>query len=304
LLPERVILAYNWKIDRPDRGSRARPCRIVVAGAAANVRDPSIRWNLMRPQPRDGSADDGLSGSLLKFVDDGRLGPLRLALSDFNHRCRNLLNGMKMSFYLAKRTAPGPLSERWAELDRAYGAVEQLFERLSIIYRSMPLALMKASFGSLAAERSAQWNAWFERNGNALTLEPPGREDVGEMDAMRLVSALDGFIAWRAESLPRGGRATLSWATDGGSFQLVWREQAPKRARDDADPPASPPVLNSPASITGSLSLPLLARVIAEHRGRLAWTREPHVEARIRWPLAVGLPSARTAEGSQPVTAR
>jgi len=291
------------EIDR----SRARPLvRGIAESSSANsaiVRDPSIRWNLMRPQPRDGSADDGLSGSLLRFVDDGQLGTLRVALSDFNHQCRNLLNGMKMSFYLAKRSAPGPLSERWNELDRTYGAVEQLFERLSIIYRTMPLALMKASFGSLAAERSAEWSAWFERNGNTLSLEPPEDEAVGEMDVMRLVAAIDDFVAWRAESLPWGGRASLKWSTDGGSFQLVWREQAPEPA-DDAGLTASPPSSRPPASATGSLSLPLLARVISEHRGRLAWTHEPHVEARIRWPLAAAPPAPRAAEEPQAVTGR
>jgi hypothetical protein len=240
----------------------------------------------------------------LRFVDDGRLGPLRLALSDFNHRCRNLLNGMKMSFYLAKRSAPGPLSERWRELDRTYGAVEQLFEQLSVIYRAMPLALMKASFGSLVAERSADWISWFERNENVLTLQPPAREEVGELDAMRLVSAIDDFVAWRAESLPRGGRATFTWSSEDGSFDVIWREQAPNLAGDDAGPPVPGPPSREPMATMGSLSLPLLARVIAEHRGRLTWTREPHVEARIRWPLVASPPAARAPEKNQAVRSR
>jgi hypothetical protein len=242
----------------------------------------------MRPRPLDGSADDGLSSSLLRFVDEGQLGPLRQALSDFNHRCRNLLNGMKMSFYLAKRSSPGPLSERWGELDQTYGAVEQLLERLSTIYRSMPLTLLKLRFGSLVDERSSVWASWFEQHGNTLTLEPPDREAVGELDAMRLISAIDAFITWRAESLPRGGRAFLKWATEGGCFQLSWIEQVPEHARNNRFPVEGVPDSRLPTA-TGALSLPLLARVISEHRGRLTWTREPNVEARMRWPLFASL---------------
>ena len=244
----------------------------------------------MRPQPLDGSAEDGLSNSLLRFVDDGQIGPLRHALSGFNHRCRNLLNGMKMGLYLARRSSPGPLSERWGELDQTYRSVEQLFERLSTIYRDMPLSLMKVPFGSLAVERSPVWRDWFEQAGNTLKLEPPDREAAVELDVMRLVSAIDGFVAWRAESMPRGGGASLVWSTDGGCIELVWRERAPEVAAPDA------PELRRPSSpVTGSLSLPLLARVVAEHRGRLSWTRAPHVEARVRWPLLVASPAPRAS---------
>lgn len=256
----------------------------------------------MCPRPRDGSADDGLSSSLLRFVDDGQLGPLRHALSDFNHRCRNLLNGMKMSFYLAKRSSPGPLSDRWGDLDQTYSAVEQLFERLSTIYRTMPLTLMKVRFGSLVAERSSVWASWFEQAGNALTLEPPDREAIGELDAMRLISAIDGFVAWRAESMPRGGRAFLNWDTDGGCFQLGWREQAPEILPTDAAASDAAEALGPLSAATGSLSLPLLARVIVEHRGRLTWTREPNVEARIRWPLLVSSHAARIPDDVQAVS--
>ncbi|APW61001.1 hypothetical protein [Paludisphaera borealis] len=258
----------------------------------------------MCPRPRDGSADDGLSSSLLRFVDDDQLGPLRHALSDFNHRCRNLLNGMKMSFYLAKRSSPGPLSERWGELDQTYCAVEQLFERLSTIYRTMPLTLMKLRFGSLVDERSRGWAAWFQQNGNTLTLEPPDREAIGEFDAMRLITAIDAFVAWRAESMPRGGRAFLKWATDGGCFQLAWREQASDLTQPEAAVSDPFPARGSLAAATGSLSLPLLARVISEHRGRLTWTREPHVEARIRWPLFVSPPAPRITEDAQAASGR
>ena len=203
---------------------------------------------------------------------------------------------MKMSFYLAKRSSPGPLSERWGELDQTYCAVEQLFEHLSTIYRNMPLSLMKVPFGSLAAERSSGWSDCFERAGSTLTLEPPEREAVVEFDAMRLTAAIDGFVAWRAGSMPRGGRAFLTWSTDGNCIELVWRERPPAVALTDA------PEDRRPSSATGALSLPLLARVIAEHRGRLAWTREPHVEARIRWPLLVAPPAHRVAEDSQAVS--
>jgi hypothetical protein len=207
---------------------------------------------------------------------------------------------MKMGFYLAKRSSPGPLSERWRELDQTYFAVEQLFERLSTIYRTMPLNLAEMRFGALAADRSSAWNAWFEQSGNALSIEPPDDEAIGEMDGMRLTGALDGFVAWRAESMPRGSQARLSWTTDGGWLQLTWREQPPETFQHDDRPPAQ----ESLSAATRALSLPFLARVIAEHRGRLTWTREPHVEARVRWPLLASSPNARVSEVAQSLSTR
>ena len=241
----------------------------------------------MSHHPQDGSADDALSKSLLRFIEDGQLPELRQALSGFNHRCRNMLNSMKMGFYLARRAATGPLPERWDELNRTYLEVERIFDLLQAIYRTMSLTLVQGPFRAVVEERGREWRGAFERESASLAIRPPSHEAAGEFDAMRLSSALDGFIAWRASRVGPGGRATLSWATTRRHFELQWTETASPVAATRASAPLCP---IAALAVTGrSLALPLLARVVAEHRGRLTWSPGNPAELRIRWPLIVSV---------------
>jgi len=190
-----------------------------------------------------------------------------------------------MGFYLAKRSGFQADSERWGEIDQTYREVEQFQARLQTIYQAMPLTLIDGRFGALVGERGATWIDWFRQNGNELILEAPEEESEGRFDPMFLGTALDGFVAWRAASLPRGGRAVLRWIADGDGFAITWSERAGETPADPSPVPLpSPP--GSLSTTTASLSLPLLARVVAEHGGKLSWSREPRVKARIRWPLA------------------
>ncbi len=239
-----------------------------------------------------------MSGSLLRFIDEGQLEPLRQALSGFNHRCRNMLNSMKMGFYLTKRAATGPMPERWEELSLTYTEVERLFDVIQAIYRTMSLTLVRQPFRAMVDERRETWRGLFERRGLTLTIEPPSRESAGEFDAMRLASALDGFIAWRASLLRPGGGAVLSWSTSGGRFQVTWKEASGSAAPPEPAIPTPPHAALS--ATTRSLSLPLLARVIVEHHGRLSWTPGADVEAYFWWPQAVSEPAAPSGAGFVP----
>jgi len=252
----------------------------------------------MSRHPHDGSADEGLSDSLLRFIDGGQMEPLRQALSGFNHRCRNMLNSMKMGFYLARRAADGPLPERWDDLTRTYNEIERLFDLLQSIYRTMTLNPVTRPFGAVVDERRRAWTAAFDREDLTLTFEPPAREEAGAYDAMRFSSALDAFVAWRAASLSPGGAAVLSWETTPHGFQVDWSESPSRMFEASPRRPASPH--ESLAATARSLALPLLARVVAEHRGRLSWTPRPRVQASLRWPLLAEPPVAQpsaTARG-------
>ena len=150
-----------------------------------------------------------------------------------------MLNSMKMGFYLAKRSATGPLPERWDELSQTYAEVERLFDLIQSIYRTMALTLVRQPFRAIVEERGRTWIAAFEREGLTLKIEPPDREAPGEFDAMRLSSALDAFVTWRASRLRPGGTAVLSWSTTGRSFQVRWKETPgtdPEVGADSADP--------------------------------------------------------------------
>lgn len=246
------------------------------------VRDAQVLYP-MSQLPRDGSADGGLSVSLLRFIDEGQLEPLRQALGGFNHRCRNMLNSMKMGFYLTKRAASGPMPESWEELSRTYTEVERLFDLIQAIYRTMSLTMVRQPFRAVIDEHRQNWRGMFERGKLTLVIEPPARESVGEFDAMRIASALDGFVAWRASVLHPGSIAVLSWSTAGGRFQVRWKETPGATPRDEVLRPIPP--YASLAATTRSLALPLLARLVAEHRGKLTWTTGGTVEASFWWPL-------------------
>lgn len=249
----------------------------------------TIRRTLkMISTPHDGSAELRLCDALLGLVDNGRLDSLQQSLRGFNHRFRNLLNSLRMSFYLAKRSGFQADSGRWGEIDQAYREVEEFQTRLQTIYQAMPLTLIDGRFGALAAERESTWADWFRQNGNELVLNAPDPEMEGRFDPMYLGTALDGFIAWRAAAIPRGGRATLRWTTNGDGFAIDWSERATASTIEPSGR-ARPPAETLPVT-TASLSLPFLARVAVEHGGGLSWTREPDVEARIRWPLTAPKP--------------
>lgn len=250
----------------------------------------------MIPPSLEASTAPRLCDALLGFVDGNQLDPLQQALRGFNHRFRNLLNGLRMGFYLAKRSGLEEASERWTEIDRTYAAIEQFQTRLQTIYQAMPLTPIVGRFGALVGERATTWTDWFRQNGNELVLETPDGESEGRFDPMFLGTALDNFVAWRAAALPRGGRATLRWTADPDGFSIDWTERAAERT---AAPMTTPTTSHTPGPLsatTASLSLPLLARVIAEHGGRLSWTREPRVEARFCWPLAAS--ARRTADAA------
>ena len=121
-------------------------------------------------------------------------------LSSFNHRCRNSLNGIKMSLYLFKREVGGPMPGSLGELERSYQQLEVLFDRLQVIYRPLSLTLVRSPLGRFFDERLPSWRSCFSRRGRTLDLARPADDLPGDFDPMYLGLGLDAFVAWRAES--------------------------------------------------------------------------------------------------------
>jgi hypothetical protein len=240
----------------------------------------------MIPLPYDGTAEAGLSGSLLRFVqDDRQTEQLREVLSGFSHRCRNLLNGMRMSLYFVRRGADEPLPPRWAEVEQTYRSIELLFERLQSIYRPMSLTLVRAPFGSLVRDRERKWREWIEAGGGTLEILPPARESPGEFDPMNLGMGLDALVSWRSLFHAPHQSARLSWRTGEGHFEVNWTESPPPRpGACVTNSPGGPKPIPS-AATTHSLALPLLARVMTAHHGLLNWDPRRDFEVTLRWPL-------------------
>jgi signal transduction histidine kinase len=114
----------------------------------------------MSPQPHDGPAEEGSACSAASPVENiERTVNVRDMLSSFNHRCRNLLNGIKMSLYLFKHEIGGERPRSLGELERAYQQLEAIFDRLQVIYRPLNLTLVRAPLGRFFDERLPSWHS-------------------------------------------------------------------------------------------------------------------------------------------------
>lgn len=241
----------------------------------------------MSPQPHDGSAE-GLSCTLLRFVnEEGEIEKLREGLGDFSHRCRNLLNGMKMGIYFVRRAGGANLPHWWGEIEQSYLGIERLFDTLQRIYRPMPLTTVRATFGSLARDRRPNWEYALEAGGHRLELLEPAEELAGDFDPICLGMALDGFVRWRARAMGPGCEARIRWRTTAEDFQVEWEEpftpEGPTLRAECRPGEAGKPE----GSSTDELALPLLARVITAHQGHVLTSESRDFSVRLRWPLRV-----------------
>ena len=240
----------------------------------------------MHVRPHDGPVEDGLSSCLLRFVQsDGQIEQLREELSGFSHRCRNLLNGMKISLYLVQKTAEQPLPSSWTDVDENYRGIEQLFDQLQSIYRPLALTPIRATLGSLVQDRRRTWDDWFDSVDIPLLIGPPSHESVGEFDPMCLTLGLDAFVRWRAWAMPSDRQARLTWRTGDGQFHVRWEEKSRPEVPNSKASSSGAAAADCAGTAVRSLGLPLLARVMTAHHGSMEWSREPDFSVTLRWPL-------------------
>jgi hypothetical protein len=241
----------------------------------------------MSPRPHEGPAEEGLSSSLLRVVHDPqRVECLRQVLSGFCHRWRNSLNGVKMSLYLFRREARGAVPGCWGELESIYHQVEHLFDHLQTIYRPMVITRVRSPLDQLLGDHLPKWRAWYESRGRLVHLDAPDREVLGDFDPAQLGMGLDALAAWRAEACDAQRQTRVGWEARGGSIEIQWEEIA-----DDGPfmPPEEPDGLETGSRFASvrrldTLALPLLARVIAAHGGRLHHSYDPGLCVQLRWP--------------------
>jgi hypothetical protein len=239
----------------------------------------------MSPQPHDGPAEEGHSTSTLRAVEDPkRVESLRQVLSSFNHRCRNSLNGIKMSLYLIKREVAGPMPGHWSELERTYQELEVFFDRLQVIYRPLSLTLVHSPFGLLIHEHLPLWRSSFSARGRTLEVAPPADDLAGDFDPMYLGLALDAFVAWRAESGRTNSKTVLSWKTADGFFDVRWEEGTPGNTFPEDGCEEGQLEGSSPNGPVDSLAQPLLKRIVAAHGGLLKTTDDSNMVITLRWP--------------------
>jgi hypothetical protein len=221
-----------------------------------------------------------LASSLLRVAADPEsLDSLHGLLGGFCHKCRNALNGLKLSLYLAKRLSHPEALAQLKELESHYDSLERLFDRLQLICRPMAITPITLPLGLLIEERRGTWDEWMARRGRRLLVSSPGEAVIGEFDPNRLTQGLDALVAWRAGDGAPGEPARLRWRLQNQQFQLDWVE----RSAQGLDLDSAPGGLD----LSESLALPLLARVISAHGGHLDLTVRDGLRIGLRWPVAV-----------------
>lgn len=234
---------------------------------------------------------EGLSGSLMRVIDDiEKIDWLRQILSGISNRCRASLNGMKLGLYLCKRESPGGLPAVWHDLERTYELIERTIEQLQLIYQPMNLTLVESKLGTMIAEHETSWRSRIAAHGKDLVIDYPSSERLGQFDPMYLGQGLDTLVTWRAEASPVNTRVRLGWQCRDAHFLLDWIEEEPG-FRAEYDKTGSPVRTGPRAPLrrqTDSLTLPLLARIIHAHDGKLCTAPDSNPLLRIIWPEVRG----------------
>jgi hypothetical protein len=242
----------------------------------------------MSPQPHEGPAEqECLSGSAPPVVteierDDG----FKRLLSGFSHRCRNSLNGIKMSLYLFRREARGRVPPYWAELENTYQQLESLFDHLQLIYRPMTLTMVRGSLGELIGAHQTGWRAILQSKERVLELDPPDREVEGDFDPIQLGIGLDALARWRAESGESKWHTRVSWRVLDGFIEICWEEFPVASSHIPALSAPRPGFIVDPKAFrrADSLVVLLVARILAAHGGRLEKPCETSLRWTMHWP--------------------
>jgi hypothetical protein len=206
---------------------------------------------------------------------------VRQVLSSFSHRCRNSLNGIKLSLYLVRRDPSGPVPSCWNELELTYQEIERLFNYLQTIYRPSAATMVRSPLGRLVADLGPKWRTWFRAKNRILEIDAPAHDSAGDFDPMQLGMGLDALVGWRAEMGDARCHHRLSWNTRNDSFEVRWDELAGSEVQP-VDARQTQP-FSEPQRASG-LVLLLLARIAAAHSGELDTNRESALSLRLRWP--------------------
>jgi hypothetical protein len=220
---------------------------------------------------------EDLASSLTRVASDPLMvRALHELLGDYCHQCRNTLNSLKLSLYLAKRDTPAGSSHIWSELEPRYQRVEQSFDRLQTICRPMSLAPIRVTLEMLFDERRPRWTEAMAARDRVLEFASPAEAIPGEFDPIRLTECLDALVLWRAEVGEPGQTATLEWGADPDRFELCWTEPSAWGFEPSDSVEEGP----------DALALPLLARVIAEHGGTFHLDLRDGLRLEAAWPRA------------------
>src|SRR5437660_1654591 len=117
------------------------------------------------PARRPGATELIWTDVLVRMAQDpAQVAWLHGIIGPYCHQSRNLLNGLKIGLYIARRKDDDPVTgvcprhgSHWDELDRAYRAVEERLDRLQSLCRPLELAPVRLPLSLLMEERRGRW---------------------------------------------------------------------------------------------------------------------------------------------------
>lgn len=231
----------------------------------------------------DRPSSPDLSRYLMEIAQNPQLRQdMEALLGDFSHQCRNRLNSLKLSLYLANRQAPGRINEAWRTLESDYQSLETQLNRVQMICGPMCLSLVKIGLCLLFEDRRESWSKLMADRGSELEFLRPESRSLAQFDVNQLGAALDAMVAWRARLGIVSPKTSVRWWVDSGQAHITWIE--PKGG--------GPADCHQSDQQEFAWTLPTLTRVLSEHGGSL------EVDERDGWALSLSWPVNRTSTGS------
>lgn len=223
----------------------------------------------------DSAANPGLIAQLMEIVQDPRLrGDVEHLFGDFCHQCRNRLNSLKLSIYLAKRQSAQTSTDAWKSLESDYQILEDQFKRVQTICRPLGLSPVTIALNLLFDDRRASWSNIMAAAGRKLEFQQPCDGTVARFDVDQLGAALDAMVAWRAEQGASAARTMLCWWVEAQQACVTWTETESLGAGTPTRPTRKDLVW----------TLPILTRIVTEHGGTLQVDEQAGWTMKLTWP--------------------
>jgi hypothetical protein len=221
------------------------------------------------------TTDDLLGSQLLRIARDPDLRRMVYErLGEYCHQCRNRLNSLKLSLYLAMKNTPPASPDLWVDIEHQYRELERRVDRVQTLCRPIILSRVTLGLELLIDDRREAWREVMSSNGRELEFVAPAERAVANFDVERLGQVFDSLVAWRASDHSSGSSARLRWWFEAGHAHIAWEEPLE----------SGPTPRSSPSAFGATWTIPLLARVVLAHDGDLFVSEERGWRLEVSWP--------------------